>query len=143
MDLRTVQMEMVRAFVIGCARLFVSTSSPFGYQWRLDGSNLAGATNASLTLTNVQPNDAGNYSVRITNSAGVAISSNAVLKLDVVFATSSGLNPVTEVWRNLGNWNFTNLNVSLPPVSGGSVAIAGMTDSTARHALLRLDDIIS
>lgn len=49
------------------------------YQWRLDGQALAGATNASLTLPNVQTAQAGNYSVVVSNSAGVVQSSVAVL----------------------------------------------------------------
>src|SRR5207247_2043818 len=36
---------------------------PLGYQWRFNGAVLNDATNTSLTLTNVQPATAGNYSV--------------------------------------------------------------------------------
>ncbi len=36
-----------------------------------------------LTLTNVQPANAGNYSVLITNIAGSIISSNAALTVNV------------------------------------------------------------
>lgn len=36
---------------------------PFSYQWQFNGGNLAGATNAILTLTNVQPSEAGLYTV--------------------------------------------------------------------------------
>jgi hypothetical protein len=50
------------------------------YQWYFNQTNLlANATNASLTLTNVQPSQAGNYSVVVTNLYGSALSSNAVL----------------------------------------------------------------
>jgi len=60
------------------------------YHWRLEGADLAGATNSSLVLSNVQPTMAGNYSVRVTNSLGTATSSNAMLKVDVVFAFGNG-----------------------------------------------------
>jgi hypothetical protein len=40
---------------------------------------MAGATNVSLTLTNVQTTNAGNYSVVVTNVAGSVTSSNALL----------------------------------------------------------------
>jgi hypothetical protein len=40
---------------------------------------IIGATNSTLTLSNVQPTDAGNYFVIISNAFGTAVSSNAVL----------------------------------------------------------------
>jgi hypothetical protein len=49
------------------------------YQWRLAGTNLAGATASSYTRPNAQPADAGDYSVVVTNSFGTATSSNATL----------------------------------------------------------------
>src|ERR1044071_2109366 len=44
------------------------------------------ATNSSLVINDVQPGDAGNYSLKITNALGSIISSNALLKVDVLFA---------------------------------------------------------
>lgn len=52
-----------------------------GYQWRFNGSPLGGATASSYTAFNVQTNDAGNYSVLVTNVAGSLLSSNALLTL--------------------------------------------------------------
>src|SRR5581483_3146687 len=40
------------------------------YQWLKNGTAIAGATSATLTLTNVQAADAGSYSVVATNSVG-------------------------------------------------------------------------
>lgn len=40
--------------------------SPLGYQWQFNGTNLPGATNNSLTLTNVQSSQAGQYNVLVT-----------------------------------------------------------------------------
>jgi hypothetical protein len=54
-------------------------TAPLAYQWRFNGTNLAGAFSTSLTLTNVQATSAGSYSVVVSNSAGSATSSNAVL----------------------------------------------------------------
>jgi hypothetical protein len=62
----------------------VSTNSdlPLSYQWYFNAANLlAGATNASLTLENVEPTDAGGYSVVITNLEGSVTSSVATLAL--------------------------------------------------------------
>jgi tellurite resistance-related uncharacterized protein len=60
----------------------VAGTAPLNYQWSFGGSALDGATNASLTLTNVQFSQAGNYSVVITNVAGTASSSNATLSVN-------------------------------------------------------------
>ncbi len=49
------------------------------YQWRFNGTNLPGAVTNTLTLDSVSVTNAGNYSVAISNLAGAAISSNAVL----------------------------------------------------------------
>ena len=55
---------------------------PLSYQWRLNGTDLIGATAGSLVLTNVQPADAGSYSVLVSNNLAVAVSSNAVLTVN-------------------------------------------------------------
>ncbi len=56
-----------------------SGTSPLTYQWSFNGTNINGATNSILTFTNVQPADAGYYSVMVTNLLGSMTSSNAVL----------------------------------------------------------------
>ena len=58
--------------------------APLSYQWQANGTNLADATAATLTFTNVQPTDAGNYVVVVTNSFGAATSSVATLVVGIV-----------------------------------------------------------
>ena len=50
-----------------------------GCQWRLNGTNLVGATNSSIPLLNVQTTDAGVYSVNVTDANGSLLSSDATL----------------------------------------------------------------
>jgi alpha-tubulin suppressor-like RCC1 family protein len=57
-------------------------TAPLFYQWTYNGSNISGATNSNLTLTNLQPSQAGNYAVTVTNSIGTVTSSNAVLTIN-------------------------------------------------------------
>lgn len=45
----------------------VSGSAPFSYQWSRNGTPIANATAKSLTITNVQPADVGQYTVKVTN----------------------------------------------------------------------------
>jgi polygalacturonase len=51
------------------------------YQWLKNGTSLLNATNATLTLANVQVTDIGVYSLIAANSAGTATSVNAALTL--------------------------------------------------------------
>jgi len=41
---------------------------PLSYQWRLNGTNIAGATGISLALSNVLSAQAGSYAVWVTNA---------------------------------------------------------------------------
>src|ERR1035437_761164 len=63
--------------------VFRAGTAPTAYQWRFNGTNLAGATASSLSLTNVQVSDAGSYSVVLSNSTGTLASSNAFLPVAV------------------------------------------------------------
>jgi hypothetical protein len=60
-------------------------SQPLAYRWQFNGTNLAeggriiGATNRTLTISNVSTNDAGSYTVVVTNSFGSVTSLPATL----------------------------------------------------------------
>ncbi len=58
-------------------------TAPLSFQWQKNGSDIAGATGASLTLSNVQLSDAADYSVEVSNDAGVATSDPATLTVNV------------------------------------------------------------
>jgi len=67
---------------------------PFSYQWQLNGANIPGATGSSLSLGSLQFNNAGLYSVIVSNAAGAVTSSVAVLNVASKLnsqLTSSGL----------------------------------------------------
>jgi hypothetical protein len=54
-------------------------TSPFTYQWQYNDQDIAGATDSTFTITGAKTNQGGNYRVKVTNSAGEAISNEAVL----------------------------------------------------------------
>jgi hypothetical protein len=60
-------------------RVLAAGSSPLFYQWRHEGTNVFGGTNATLVLANAQFADAGSYSVVVSNHLGSVTSSNAAV----------------------------------------------------------------
>ncbi len=75
-------------------------TAPLAYQWRLFGTNLGGAMLSSFSLTNLQPANAGDYTVVITNSAGSVTSSIAKLTVLTGPAISS---PPQSLTVNIGD----------------------------------------
>jgi hypothetical protein len=67
----------------------VTGTSPLAYQWQANGiplsnnSRITGVTTTNLVLQNVQPIDAGAYSLLASNAAGLATSYPAVLTVSV------------------------------------------------------------
>jgi uncharacterized repeat protein (TIGR01451 family) len=58
-----------------------SGTAPLSFQWRKDGLPIAGATGATYWILNAQTNDGASYSLIVTNLAGFAVSSNAMLTI--------------------------------------------------------------
>ena len=54
-------------------------NQPLSYQWQMNGTNIPGATATALSLANVQFDDAGAYSLTVSNAVGSAASANALL----------------------------------------------------------------
>lgn len=59
----------------------VNGSAPLRYQWEHDGKTVEGGTNSMFTLNNLQPEDAGAYSVTVFNDAGSVTSQSATLSV--------------------------------------------------------------
>jgi hypothetical protein len=88
--------------------------APLVYQWYFNSSPVANATNATLTINNVQTNNAGTYDVVVTNSLGSLTSSNAVLTV-LLLPTISITNPVNNA---LFIASLTNLALSAIAADG-------------------------
>jgi len=54
-------------------------TAPLAYQWRLGGTNIAGANANSYSVLNVQPTNAGNYNVVVSDYSGSLTSAVAAL----------------------------------------------------------------
>ncbi|HEX4120441.1 MAG TPA: choice-of-anchor tandem repeat GloVer-containing protein, partial [Verrucomicrobiae bacterium] len=83
----TLQPSNQTALIGSVAQFSVSVfgASPLGYQWQKNGGNvmddgrIVGAASRILTINDVSANDAGTYSVIVSNGLGSVVSSDAVL----------------------------------------------------------------
>lgn len=120
-------------------------TAPLGYQWRFNGTNLAGATLSSYTLPAAQTFNAGAYSVQVTNSLGTNVSAGATLTVTVpavvlkaapgaagwaaAFNALPGTNYVVQSSPDLRVWT-TLTNVVAP---GTNVAFTDTLTNRARY----------
>ena len=84
------------------------------YQWQFDGTNILGATNAELTLTNVQAMQSGSYDVVISDTGGMGtiVSSNADLTVTTLVA------PVILAETNISDEGCTFRWTAVPGAAG-------------------------
>jgi uncharacterized delta-60 repeat protein len=122
-------------------------SRPLWYQWCFDGAALPGATNATLLLSNLIPDNAGGYTVIVTNSFGSVTSPVATL---TVLPVHTGPGSLDFTFDPMAASTLPGIECgSYPPsVSGlviqpdGKMVIGGMFDSIngiARSGVARLN----
>src|SRR5262249_22963755 len=101
----------------GPARLQVMAdgSGPLAYQWRLNGQDIPGATNAEFVSEHLKLNQMGDYSVVV--SSGYGAISSAKAKLIILQVVAWGLNRAQE-YLNEGQ-------ADVPPGLNGVVRVAG------------------
>jgi hypothetical protein len=92
-------------------------TAPLGYQWFFSGGSLTHATNTTqttLTLTNVQSANAGNYWIIATNNYGSATSSVVKLVITNSIGTTNVVNSPDEASLraaiNIGGWVSLGFN---------------------------------
>ncbi|MGB7746142.1 MAG: immunoglobulin domain-containing protein [Verrucomicrobiia bacterium] len=96
--------------------VIASGTDPLSYQWYYNTNTLlTNATDSILTITNIQPANAGSYSVCINNSAGSTNSSNAFLTVNT--------SPVAPV--------FNSQPASLVVLAGSSASFTAVAGGTA------------
>jgi hypothetical protein len=116
-----------RTVIVGSSATFAvgaSGTGPLSYQWAREGVPLAGATDSSLTLSNIQLANAGRYAVVVTNAQGSVTSSNAVLTVNLppplvrVGSTNSASGATVTIPITItanGNENAVGFSLSFPP----------------------------
>lgn len=78
-----------------------SGTAPLTYQWRFAGTNLASGTASNLALGNLQPTDAGTYTIFITNAYGAASNTATLTVLKPALITNQPLSQATVAGKNL------------------------------------------
>jgi len=97
---------------------------PLRYQWRLEGIALPGATDSTLTLNSVQPSQAGNYSVVVSNSAASLTSSNALLTINYALNVTVAGNGSVVVTPAQSSYS-SNATVSLRATANSGASFLG------------------
>jgi hypothetical protein len=94
----------------------VTATGATTYQWQRNGNSLSGKTSASLALSNVQPTDAGSYTVVVSNSAGSITSNAAILTVNPKLnqaqydaAVQLGRDQVTNSPNNYGLYSLSQV----------------------------------
>lgn len=90
-------------------------TAPLAYQWTDNtGANIPTGTNASLTINNLQPSGAGNYSVTVSNPYGTT-TTNASVNVNL------GPPQIITDLQPLNATNFTGIPMTYTLVVGGTV----------------------
>src|SRR5439155_27347550 len=98
--------------VAGSNATFAVTAAgnpPLSYQWRFNGTNIMGATNGTLVVTNARDAQAGEYSVQVSNSVGFTVS--PLTRLTIVLSVLSAPQSVN---------GFNGGNATFSVVAGGT-----------------------
>ncbi|GEM_PF-644593 len=107
-------------------------SQPLYYQWQFNGTNLDGATNIFLNLTNLQTNNMGFYSLVVSNAYGVTNSSSVPL---TVGGLDEALNATNLIWQTYGDVLWFATTGSWP--HDGVAAAAGSAPSPGQQSILQ------
>jgi hypothetical protein len=103
---------------------------PYTYQWHKNGVEIEGATGSQLELTNLQAENAGSYTVTVTdaandtvtsqaanltvNPAGVSIATYAGLTIDGVIGQTYGIQATTDLSNPSGWFGVANVTLTKP-----------------------------
>jgi hypothetical protein len=82
-------------------------AAPLSYQWLLNGTNVPGATNTSLVLSNVQFASAGGYQLFVSNSINTALSLAAPLTV----VSNNTLTFLTQTTTGVTNYQGSKISL--------------------------------
>ncbi|MBT3842823.1 MAG: hypothetical protein HN969_09075 [Verrucomicrobia bacterium] len=134
-------------------KVTASGTEPLSYQWQFNGTDISGANNPELELAEVQPDQAGVYTVTVNNEAGTVASSPISLvvnpstpdapapeisrvqlvggRLHMYFATVKGRDYRVDARASLSGGGWTA--VSTMAGSGGEVSFSASVAGDGRN----------
>jgi large repetitive protein len=118
----------------------VDGGGPYTYQWSLNGAPISGATNAAYSVGSSATNDAGAYTVLVTNPAGSATSSPAQVSVARLAQTIAFATPTNVVFStnavSLSATSSSGLPVNFLVVGGPGVVTGNSLTVSAAGAVL-------
>jgi hypothetical protein len=90
-----------------------TSASPWSYQWLFNGQPIPGATSASLTISNVQAGDWGQYALAATDEIGTTVSEPAWL--NPLIRPGFSLNPIAQSVVVSSPVSFSAIATGWPP----------------------------
>ena len=145
----------------GVITLSVAASYATGYQWKLNGTPIPGATSATYSVATASSSNAGNYSVTVSNGTSTSVTSNVAVvavgsnitsnpvnlslhptQTGTFSVVAQGLNPFTYQWYQIPSGGSTGTAIpgatspvyTTPAVDinyNGAKYYAAVTDSCA------------
>jgi len=138
----------------GGFNVFAVSRDPLFYQWRFNGTNMGGATNSHLSISPIGTNDAGSYSVLVSNHFGSELSlpasltvqtgleggyvewDNYVLDYDARVFDTDGVTPlegpnyVAQLYAGADSNNLHAASVPVPFLTGSDAGLYFGSDSS-------------
>jgi len=126
--------------------------SPVTYQWQANGTNLSGATNESLRLTNIARSSAGIYSVAVSSPRGTSTSTGATLTVlspplitaspqsQAVLAGTNVLLSVEAIGTDPLRYQWFFNGVAISTATGSALSIAPATPTAAGDYRVRISN---
>jgi uncharacterized lipoprotein YddW (UPF0748 family) len=107
-------------------RVRANGSLPFSYQWRSNGTPIAGAAGSQLTFSELDSSKAGDYSVTVSNSVSGVLSSPATLTVLPTYPVG-GLEPLYKLApgaRPYLGTGSTERGIAYNPVTGNLLVVS-------------------
>ncbi|MDB6025989.1 MAG: hypothetical protein JWM68_2212, partial [Verrucomicrobiales bacterium] len=123
-------------------RVNTSGTGPITYQWQLNGTNIVGATNAILTLTNIPITFAGAYRCVVSSAYGTTISAETTLSITrfpLLFSTAAN---VTQLTTNGFKFRVTGLAGQGPVIVYASTNLADWSPVLTNSPLVGTLDLV-
>ena len=92
-------------------------TAPLTYQWNLNGTSIAGATNTNFTKAITAAGDAGSYSVVVTGPGGSVTSSAATLTINAVLVPAIVRQPADLSAKTGATISFSGLASGTGPIT--------------------------